>query len=182
MDRKHRRRSLLVLTLTGIAVASSPAAEPVGKVTASWDKVTRVSQTTPTLQVGVNPPLRRGTPVGDEATTSVRGKAAGESRGLSREEADLLAGDLADPRGSGRLPGPGHEGRPAPLPESPDAGRAGVLGATILNDLVDEIEKDLEIEVERHAPPMALPAYRRAVGCSFAPVTPDLQTRKETTE
>jgi len=29
---------------------------------------------------------------------------------------------------------------------------------------------------------MALPAYRRTVGCSFAPVTPDLQTRKETTE
>jgi hypothetical protein len=72
MDRRHRRRALLVLTLTGIAVASSPAAEPVGKVTASWDKVTRVSQTIPTLQVVVNPPLRRGTPVHDNAFKALR--------------------------------------------------------------------------------------------------------------
>src|SRR5258708_19963265 len=32
-----------------------------------WSKVERVSQTTPTLQVVVNPPLRRGTPVHDNA-------------------------------------------------------------------------------------------------------------------
>lgn len=32
-----------------------------------WDKVTRISKTTPTLQVVVNPPLRRGTPVHDNA-------------------------------------------------------------------------------------------------------------------
>ncbi len=128
------------------------------------------------------PTLRRATPGSDETTTSARDKPAGESRGLSLEEADLLAGGLADPRGSGRLPGPGHEGRHAPLPESPDAGRAGVLGATVLNDLVDEIEKDLEIEVERHAPAIALPPYRRAVGCSFVPVNPDLEPRKEATE
>jgi len=72
MDRKYRRRPLLVLTFAGIAVASSPAAEPVGKVTASWDKVTRVSQTTPTLQVVVNPPLRRGTPVHDNTFKALR--------------------------------------------------------------------------------------------------------------
>src|SRR5882762_10360482 len=72
MDRKYRRRPLLVLTFAGIAVASSPAAEPVGKVTATWDKVTRVSQTTPTLQVVVNPPLRRGTPVHDNTFKALR--------------------------------------------------------------------------------------------------------------
>jgi len=37
-----------------------------------WDKVVRVSQTTPTLQVVVNPPLRRGTPVHDEAFKALR--------------------------------------------------------------------------------------------------------------
>ena len=60
---EHKRRlSLLVLVFASTSVIPSPAADPSGKVTASWDKVTRVSQTTPTLQVVVNPPLRRGTP------------------------------------------------------------------------------------------------------------------------
>ena len=43
----------------------SAAQDQVIKFTVSWDKVVRVSQTTPTLQVVVNPPLRRGTPVHD---------------------------------------------------------------------------------------------------------------------
>jgi hypothetical protein len=69
----HKRRlSLLVLLFAWIAVGPSPAADPSGKVTASWDKVTRVSQTTPTLQVVVNPPLRRGTPVHDNAFKALR--------------------------------------------------------------------------------------------------------------
>src|SRR5437660_1252475 len=72
MHRKHRRRSLLVLVFAWIAAGSSRAAEPTAKVTASWDKVTRVSQTTPTLQVVVNPPLRRGTPVHDNAFKALR--------------------------------------------------------------------------------------------------------------
>ena len=37
------------------------------KLSVRWDKVVRVSKTTPTLQVVVNPPLRRGTPVHDNA-------------------------------------------------------------------------------------------------------------------
>ena len=37
------------------------------KVTPNWDKVLRITQTTPTLQVVVNPPLQRGTPVHDNA-------------------------------------------------------------------------------------------------------------------
>ena len=41
--------------------------DPPAKVVVHWDKVVRVSETTPTLQVVVNPPLRRGTPVHDEA-------------------------------------------------------------------------------------------------------------------
>jgi len=45
--------------------------QPV-KITVSWDKVVRVSQTTPTLQVVVNPPLMRGTPVHDNAFQALR--------------------------------------------------------------------------------------------------------------
>jgi hypothetical protein len=37
-----------------------------------WDKVVRVSNTTPTLQVVVNPPLRRGSPIHDRAFKAIR--------------------------------------------------------------------------------------------------------------
>ncbi len=47
------------------------AQDPVSKITVHWDKVVRVSQTTPTLQVVVNPPLQRGTPVHDNAFKSL---------------------------------------------------------------------------------------------------------------
>ena len=43
----------------------------MAKITVHWDKVFRVSQTTPTLQVVVNPPLQRGTPVHDNAFKSL---------------------------------------------------------------------------------------------------------------
>jgi Glycosyl hydrolases family 39 len=42
------------------------------KITPRWDKVVRVSKTTPTLQVVVNPPLRRGNPVHDGAFKALR--------------------------------------------------------------------------------------------------------------
>jgi hypothetical protein len=72
MDAKILRRLLILAVLAGL-VPSRPAAaaDGVGKVTVSWDKVTRVSQTTPTLQVVVNPPLRRGTAVHDNAFKSL---------------------------------------------------------------------------------------------------------------
>lgn len=52
--------------VAGLAVVAGTAAQetPV-KVEVHWDRVIRTSQTTPTLQVVVNPPLRRGTPVHD---------------------------------------------------------------------------------------------------------------------
>src|SRR4029078_10884608 len=61
-----------VLVFASIAAGPSPAADPSGKVTAAWDKVLRISQTTPTPQVGVNPPLRRGAPVHDNAFKALR--------------------------------------------------------------------------------------------------------------
>ena len=47
------------------------AQDQTAKVTVHWDKVIRISQTTPTLQVVVNPPLQRGTPVHDNAFKSL---------------------------------------------------------------------------------------------------------------
>ena len=59
----------LVASLVVSIIATLPvlAQEPPAKIVVHWDKVVRVSQTTPTLQVVVNPPLQRGTPVHDNA-------------------------------------------------------------------------------------------------------------------
>lgn len=42
------------------------------KLSVDWNKIVRVSKTTATLQVVVNPPLRRGTPVHDNAFRALR--------------------------------------------------------------------------------------------------------------
>ena len=60
-------RTLVFFAFASITSASVRAQNHPAKVVVHWDKVVRVSQTTPTLQVVVNPPLRRGTPVHDEA-------------------------------------------------------------------------------------------------------------------
>ena len=60
-----------VLAALSLAVIAG-AAEPDGKVTVNWDKITRVSKTTATLQVVVNPPLRRGTAIHDAAFQALR--------------------------------------------------------------------------------------------------------------
>ena len=54
------------ITVFMFCTLASPGQEP-SKVTPLWDKVIRTTQTSPTLQVVVNPPLRRGTPVHDNA-------------------------------------------------------------------------------------------------------------------
>src|SRR5580704_778601 len=48
-----------------------PAADQPAKVAVHWDKVTGVSKTTATLQVVVNPPLRRGSTIHDNAFKSL---------------------------------------------------------------------------------------------------------------
>jgi len=68
MPRGSHAHSLLPLTLLALAWAASLAtAQEAVEVTVSWDKVVRVSKTTPTLQVVVNPMLRRGSPIHDQA-------------------------------------------------------------------------------------------------------------------
>jgi L-rhamnose-proton symport protein (RhaT) len=55
----------------GVVLAQGASAEE-GRVTVTWDKVIRVSNTTPTLQVVVNPPLRRGSSIHDRAFQTLR--------------------------------------------------------------------------------------------------------------
>ena len=59
---------VLFLLLSSSSYCQAPDAS---KLSVKWDKEVRVSKTTPTLQVVVNPPLRRGTPVHDNAFRSL---------------------------------------------------------------------------------------------------------------
>jgi len=62
-------RLIPVVSALTIWLCCSAAAgqERPTQITVHWDKVIRTTQTTPTLQVVVNPPLQRGTPVHDNA-------------------------------------------------------------------------------------------------------------------
>lgn len=61
------RAALRTIAILGFSTCASLAQEPPVKIAVHWDKEVRVSQTTPTLQVVVNPPLQRGTAVHDNA-------------------------------------------------------------------------------------------------------------------
>jgi len=60
-----------ILTVALLTAPSSSAQTPE-KVTVNWDKVASISKTTPTLQVVVNPPLRRGSTIHDRAFQTLR--------------------------------------------------------------------------------------------------------------
>jgi hypothetical protein len=70
MNRELPRTSLALLVVV-LSVQFSVAQDQLAKISAHWEKVVRTSQTTPTLQVVVNPPLRRRTPVHDNAFKSL---------------------------------------------------------------------------------------------------------------
>ena len=67
MNRKPWPTKLALLAIVAVSSMTSVAQDQPPKVIAHWDKLIRVSQTTPTLQVVVNPPLQRGTSVHDNA-------------------------------------------------------------------------------------------------------------------
>jgi hypothetical protein len=66
MKRSDLFRLLLVPSLM-LAAGLSLAQDAPVQIAVHWDKIVQESRTTPTLQVVVNPPLRRGTPVHDNA-------------------------------------------------------------------------------------------------------------------
>jgi hypothetical protein len=63
-----------LVLLAGAVLATRATAEPPRpvKVSVEWDQVDRVSRTTATLQVVVNPLLRRGSPIHDAAFRALR--------------------------------------------------------------------------------------------------------------
>jgi len=63
MNRRLFKRSASLIFYLSAGLSSG--AEPPLAIHISWDAVTRVSKTTPSLQVVVNPPLRRGSKIHD---------------------------------------------------------------------------------------------------------------------
>lgn len=73
-------RVLAIVTCAVLAIRASAEAPPPVKVSVEWDAVDRVSRTTATLQVVVNPPLRRGSPIHDAAFRALRDLGADSVR------------------------------------------------------------------------------------------------------
>ncbi len=69
-------RTIFRASLFLVALCACGSAAIAQNVNVSWDKVELVSKTTPTLQVVVNPPLRRGTPIHDRAFTELKNLGA----------------------------------------------------------------------------------------------------------
>jgi hypothetical protein len=67
MNGSFGRKSSAVLAILVMCSWNLVAQDEPIKLTVHWDKVVRTSQTTATLQVVVNPPLQRGTPVHNSA-------------------------------------------------------------------------------------------------------------------
>jgi hypothetical protein len=67
MNAKFSPRMTALFAILLLCSGTSTAQDQAVKLTVHWDQVVRVSQTTPTLQVVVNPPLERGTSVHDNA-------------------------------------------------------------------------------------------------------------------
>lgn len=75
MNRAGALLSGAALIFTGAAVAAAQSPAPV-KISVDWKDTTQTVRTTPTLQVVVNPPLRRGSAIHDEAFATLKGLGA----------------------------------------------------------------------------------------------------------
>ena len=65
-----------------------------------------------------------------------------------------------------------HEGLPSPVLEAVRPWRAGDSGADVLNDLVDQIEREIEGHLGHVVAEGTLPAYRETLVCSHEQPTP----------
>jgi len=112
-----------------------------------------------------------------------------EFESLIAGEAEVTNLPTASPAGmrpGGQRPEREASGRPADA-EAAESGvapppeRPGAPGAEVLNDLVEEIERDLEEEVNRLTlqSQKTLPTYRKTIPCSFVPVArPDAPKKR----
>jgi hypothetical protein len=71
MNIRLASQSVAITVLLFCALRSGGQDQPT-KLTPHWDKILRTTRTTPTLQVVVNPPLARGTPVHDNSFQSLQ--------------------------------------------------------------------------------------------------------------
>lgn len=85
---------------------------------------------------------------------------------LTEDEADELLG-LAP--GPAIIP-PGDSPEPARPVAPTEPARSGASGAAVLNELVEEIEKDLERDLDRHPQSLQARRYGRTVGCWVSPL------------
>lgn len=99
--------------------------------------------------------------------------------------ASVAPREAAEPAGAvshlemSELLSPTHEGGITPVIEGIAPLRTGSTGATILNNLVDEIEKGLERDLARIPIEIAQQRYRRVVPCSLGPgATPERRARE----
>lgn len=123
------------------------------------------------LLLGVSPAAGAGRPwpAPGQSLDSDTGDApatAPPEGALTEDEADDLLGLAPGP--AVRTP---DTSPPAALHDPSDAtARSGASGAAVLNELVDEIEKDLERVLERQAPAARARRYGRTIGCWVSPL------------
>jgi hypothetical protein len=72
MLRRTLFQGMLLLTMVRALPAAEPAASGIPQVTIDWTKTILVSRSTATLQVVVNPPLRRGSAIHDAVFAALR--------------------------------------------------------------------------------------------------------------
>jgi len=72
MNHRHLPRWVALIVVGAALLRPALAQDAPAKMTVQWDNVVRVSKTTPTLQVVVNPPLRRGSTLHDAAFKALR--------------------------------------------------------------------------------------------------------------
>jgi hypothetical protein len=91
---------------------------------------------------------------------------SGSPGAMTEEESDGLLGPVLGGAvvPTGEPPEPAHPAPPA------EPARSGASGAAVINELVDEIEKDHERDLDRHAPPLQARRYGRTVGCWVSPL------------
>jgi hypothetical protein len=114
----------------------------------------------------------RASPVASPApgVAEMDAPARGATRGQeAAAEAPRPAGPVSHLEMS-ELLGPDHEGGIAPAIESVMPQRTGATGATILNDLVDQIERGLEKDLARVPIAVLTQGYRRVLACAGGPI------------
>ena len=112
MDLTRGRRWLIAMALGVAAGPLALAQDPPAKLTVRWDKVTGVSKTTATLQVVVNPPLRRGTAIHDNAFKALRDLQADYVRYVPWLPYPRLGVAELEPPRTGRRPGTSRSSTP----------------------------------------------------------------------